>query len=238
MAATWHMPGEYDAELGITDRWRDSTSSLWLMVRGRALAALGREGEVMELVRGTARGPVDSFARHHLRIATELAVHGHPGLAMMVAESILARFELRPDSDWERAVNVASANRLLHRNEAEREALEGITRGDADSLAKLEAEGRIAVLLADTAKAGKIDSILRDRSNRSLSAPWTRAGEILARAHIAAGFGRREQAVALLRDARDRGELRYGSAHAFHEDLLLVPLRGYPPFDALLKPDN
>ena len=32
--------------------------------------------------------------------------------------------------------------------------------------------------------------------------------------------------------------LDLGSSHAFHADLLLAPLRGYPPFDALLKPDN
>ena len=32
--------------------------------------------------------------------------------------------------------------------------------------------------------------------------------------------------------------VRFGSSHAFHADLLLAPLRGYPPFDALLKPDN
>ena len=30
----------------------------------------------------------------------------------------------------------------------------------------------------------------------------------------------------------------FGSSHEFHTDLLLAPLRGYPPFDALLKPDN
>jgi hypothetical protein len=29
-----------------------------------------------------------------------------------------------------------------------------------------------------------------------------------------------------------------GSSHAFHIDLLLAPLRGYPPFEALLEPDN
>jgi hypothetical protein len=60
----------------------------------------------------------------------------------------------------------------------------------------------------------------------------------LARAHIAAGFGRREQAVALLQDASARGMLELGSSHVFHADLLLAPLRGYPPFDALLEPDN
>ena len=62
--------------------------------------------------------------------------------------------------------------------------------------------------------------------------------QILARAHIAAGLGRREQAVALLQEASARGMLDLGSSHAFHADLLLAPLRGYPPFDALLMPDN
>jgi DNA-binding SARP family transcriptional activator len=238
MAATWHMPGEYGAELGITDHWRDSTSPGWQIVRGRALAALGREREVMELLGSTAGSSVDSFARSHLVIATELAVHGYPGTAMTVAESILARFELSPASNSDRAANAAWANRLLGRNEAELEALEQIAHSDADTLAKLEAEARIAVLLADTAKAGRIDTILRDRSSRPLRAPWTRGGEIIARAHIAAGFGRRKQAVTLLRDAAARGNLRYGSSHVFHGDLLLVPLRGYPPFDALLKPDK
>ncbi len=108
----------------------------------------------------------------------------------------------------------------------------------ADTLAKLEAQARIAVLLADTAQAERIDSSLAEQSNRPLRSPWVRAAQILARAHIAAGFGRREQAVALLRDASARGMFDLGSSHAYHTDLLLAPLRGYPPFEALLKPDN
>ena len=94
------------------------------------------------------------------------------------------------------------------------------------------------MLLADTAQAGRIDSSLAEQSNRPLRSPWVRAAQILARAHIAAGFGRREQAVALLRDANARGMFDLGSPHEYHTDLLLAPLRGYPPFDALLKPDD
>ncbi len=94
------------------------------------------------------------------------------------------------------------------------------------------------MLLADTARAERIDSILAEQSNRPLRDPWVRGAEILARAHIAAGLGRREQAVALLQEASARGRFGLGSSHAFHADLLLAPLRGYPPFDALLKPDN
>jgi hypothetical protein len=157
---------------------------------------------------------------------------------MAVAESILARFELEPDTGWSRASDIALANRLLGRTEHERAALELIARSDADTLAKLEAEARIAVLLADTAKAERIDSILAEESNQPLRSPWVRGSQILARAHIAAGFGRREQAVALLQEASARGMLDLGSSHAFHTDLLLTPLRGFPPFEALLKPDN
>jgi hypothetical protein len=148
------------------------------------------------------------------------------------------RFELEPDSGSSRTANVAWANRLLGRTAAEQGALEQIARSDADTLAKLEAQARIAVVLADTARAESIDSVLKERSERPLRNPWSRSAEILARARIAAGFGRRERAVALLRDASARGMLHVSPSHAFHEDLLLLPLRGYPPFDALLHPDN
>ncbi len=94
------------------------------------------------------------------------------------------------------------------------------------------------MLLADSARAKRVDSILAEASNLPLRDPWVRGAQILARAHIAAGFGRRDQAVALLREASARGMLYFGSSHAFHQDLLLAPLRGYPPFEQLLKPDN
>jgi DNA-binding SARP family transcriptional activator len=238
MAATYHMPGDYAAELSSTDRWRDSTI-WWLQeVRGRALAALGREREVMALLASSAGVSVDSVAGYQLEVATELAAHGHPRTAMAVAESILARFELAPDTGWSRASDIARANRVLGRAQQERDALEQVARNDADTLAKLEAEARIAVLLADTAQAQRIDSILAEQSDRPLRDVGVRGAEILARAHIAAGFGRREQAVALLRAASARGMFLFGPSHEYHTDLLLAPLRGYPPFDALLKPDN
>jgi hypothetical protein len=94
------------------------------------------------------------------------------------------------------------------------------------------------VLLADTARAERIDSMLADQSDRPLRNPWARAEQIRARAHLAAGFGRLEQAVVLLRDAGARGMFEFGPSYEYHADLLLAPLRGYPPFEALLKPDN
>ncbi|HTK42356.1 MAG TPA: BTAD domain-containing putative transcriptional regulator [Gemmatimonadales bacterium] len=238
MAASWHMLGEYRAELSITDRWRDSATWEWQIARGRALGALGREREVMEFVSGMTGGSTDSVAERHLTIATELAVHGHSQTAMAIAESVLVRLELGKASDWKHAANIGWANRLLGRAEPERRALERIGESDADTLAKLEAEARIAVLLADTARAERIDSILAEQSARPMLPLLVRGATIVARAHIATGFGRRDQAVALLQEACARGVILLGSSHAFHEDLLLAPLRGYPPFEALLKPDG
>ena len=80
--------------------------------------------------------------------------------------------------------------------------------------------------------------MLAEESGRDLRNPWVRGAQILARAHIAAGLGRRAQAVVLLEEASARGMLLLGASHAFHADLLLTPLRGYPPFDALLQPDD
>jgi tetratricopeptide (TPR) repeat protein len=238
MAASHHMLGQYLEEVDITNRWRDSTGWAWRTTRGRALGALGREDEALELLQSMTASSIDSAARPGLSMATELAVHGHSRAAMAVAESILVRLELGPGPGSSRAEHIAVANRLLGRKDQERVALEHLARSDPDTLARLEARARIAVLLADTAQAERIDRILAEQSNQPLRTPRVRGAQILARAHIAAGFCRREQAVALLRSASARGMLDLGPSHAYHQDLLLTPLRGYAPFDALLKPDN
>jgi hypothetical protein len=155
-----------------------------------------------------------------------------------VAEGLLTWLERDTLGGAERASFIAGARRLLGHQELERKALEALVAGEEDPLARLPAEGRIAVLLADTGAAMRVDSALAESHDQPLRNPWTRGSEILARAHIAAGFGRREQAVALLRAARARSLLPLGSSNAFHTDLLLAPLRGYPPFDALLEPDD
>jgi hypothetical protein len=102
----------------------------------------------------------------------------------------------------------------------------------------LEAEARIAVLLADTVQALRIDSVLAEQGDRPVRFAGDQGSKNLIRAHIAAGLGRREQAVALLRDVAARYMFEFGHSHEYHTDLLLAPLRGYPPFDALLKPEN
>ena len=238
MAVIAHTLREYRTELTITDQWRDSAKPEWLVIRGRALTALGREDEVLTLLHNAPGASAELYSSQHLEIATELAVHGHTPASRVLAKSILAQLELRPDSDMSRLEAVAWANRLLGSSSEERAVLERIVQSDADSVTRLAAEGRIAVLMADTGRAATIDSVLKEQSERPLRSPDVRRPLILTRAHIATGFGRKQQAVDLLRMATARTAFSLGAAHAFHHDLLLAPLRGYPPFEALLTPDN
>jgi hypothetical protein len=236
LAQTWHMTGEYGSELAITDRWRDSAAGEWREIRGRALAALGRERELLELL-ATGDSALESFAGEWLRVAAELAGHGHQRTATAMAESVLARLELEPDTGWGLG-SLVEVDRVLGRPEHERSVLERLARTELDTLDELEVQARIAVLSADTAQAERIDSVLAEWSSRPLIAPWRRGSLNLARARIAAGLGRREQAVALLSAVLHHGDRASGSSHQYHTDPMLAPLRGYPPFEALLSPED
>jgi DNA-binding SARP family transcriptional activator len=232
LATTWHMTGEYGSELAITDRWRDSTGGDWRGIRLRALAALGREWEVRELL-ASGDSALELFAGEWLGVAGELAGHGHQRAATAIAESVLTRLELEPDTGWVLG-SLVELDRLLGRPEHERSALERIARTDLDSLDRLELRARIAVLSGDTAQAERLYSGLAEWSSQPLLGPGLRSSLDLVRARLAAGLGRREEAVALLRTPTGG----FSSSDAYHFDPLLAPLRGYPPFEALLKPDG
>jgi hypothetical protein len=85
----------------------------------------------------------------------------------------------------------------------------------------------LAARRGDTATALRVDSVIASRTWsfwRGAPAGW--------RADIAALLGRREQALALLKQAFTEGYLVF----AAHRDSNLEALRGYPPFETLLKP--
>jgi hypothetical protein len=193
---------------------------------------------VLELFQSLIARPIDEVVGPFLHMASELAVHGHHRTATAVAESILVRLEAGLRVDSGRWGDIVLANRLLGRTNKERAALERMVAGDADTTAKLDGLGRIAVLRGDTAEADRIDSILAEQGREPLRSPGVRGDRLLARAHIAAGLGRRDQAVDRFREAVAQGNFWGGAFFAFHHDVLLAPLRGYPPFDALLQPDN
>jgi hypothetical protein len=185
-----------------------------------------------------ARTSLEAVADGQIRLAAELAAHGQPAAARTIAARLAARLTPSLGAESTDAPEIARVHGLLGDTAAERGALEGLVRSDADTAARLAAEARLAVLSADTARAEKTDSALAEQGGRRLREPGLRAKLMLARAQLAVGFGRREQAVALLHEARSRGWFPLGSAHVYHADPLLAPLRGYPPFESLLRPDD
>ena len=63
--------------------------------------------------------------------------------------------------------------------------------------------------------------------------PYLRGRHTLGRAAIAAGLGQRQQAITLLQQALTEGQEYSVGLHA---DLWFASLRGYPPFEELLRP--
>jgi DNA-binding SARP family transcriptional activator len=232
LAIASHMTGEYQSELAITDRWHDSAAGEWREIRGRALAALGREREVMDLL-ATGDSGLESFATERLGIAAEFAAHGHPQAATAMAESGLTRLELEPDTGWVLR-SLVDADRLLGRPEHELRVLQRIAPDGSDSVDGLDVRARVALLSGDTAQVETIYKGLAEWSSRPLMSPALRGSLIRIRARIAVGLGRREEAMDLIRTPRGIG---FSSAE-YHSDPLLAPLRGYPPFEAFLKFDD
>ncbi len=66
-----------------------------------------------------------------------------------------------------------------------------------------------------------------------LDRPYLFGANTYWRARIAALLGERERAVSLLRDGFAQGR-SYGAY--LHAEYDLEPLRGYPPFEELLRP--
>lgn len=200
------------------------------------MAALGRDREALELFHSLIARPMGEVTGTLLTMAGELAIHGHQRTGMALAESVLVRLAAGSGLDsaqkWK---DIVWANRLLGRRNEELAALERMAPDDND----LDRLGRIAVLRGDTAEADRIDGILAEQGREPLRNPDIRGRRLLARARIAAGLRRPDQAVERLREAVAQGLPFWGSAfHAIHTDPLLAPLRGYPPFEALVKPDN
>jgi hypothetical protein len=66
----------------------------------------------------------------------------------------------------------------------------------------------------------------------SLDVPYLHGVNTMFRARIAAVLGRRDDAVRLVRQARAEG----AQVEELHRAVELLALRGYPPFDDLVRP--
>jgi TolB-like protein len=241
-----HMTGDYRGELKASreGRRRFPNNPHLIAAQARAFAGLGREeavarvlGESVNLSRemGWTLEDVMLFA------ALELRAHGHRA----AADTTLARSGLLASSgsgagapdDWYRAGvawyvagRLDDARAAFERLIAERAAAGIDARGGLGPVDGLDYTGYLGAIAA---RQGQRDAALHIAASLgTLSRPYLFGRHTMWRARIHALLGERETAVALMRESLAQGF----HAHALHADIDLEGLRGYRPFDDLMKP--
>jgi hypothetical protein len=122
----------------------------------------------------------------------------------------------------------------LGRWEDARRIFDTLVRDDADDIALIGWSGLTAARLKDTVAA---DSARRRLATRD--APYGFGRSSYWQSRIAAVLGDREAAVALLREALRlgfRGPRSTGYPIVVHREPDFATLRGFPPFDELMRP--
>jgi tetratricopeptide (TPR) repeat protein len=234
LAIACHMNRDYECQLRVSREAQHRFPGVLLFHSGEAgaLAALGRLDEIEKVieacqavkggVRAGSPGGVMSAA------ASELRAHGHRDASLKMAERALAwyRTHLSQGTDgdkelvWEflRSEKWAEAKSIA-------DVLLIKTPDDIDLRGVV---GALAACLGDAAQARRIDSDLA-----ALTRPFLHGRHTYQRARIAAQLGEKDRSVALLRDAFAQGLL---FSLLIHRDPNLEPLRGYPPYEELMRP--
>jgi tetratricopeptide (TPR) repeat protein/TolB-like protein len=223
-----HRLGDYRQELAVARRVRERQTDghAILVSELRALAALGRIDEAMQLLSAHLSTPGDASRGNVLQgIARELHAHGYRDEAQRVFTWSLDWWLARPQGN---ASSVAEAYYRLGRlDEAER-----LVRTIAEQFP--EGGGWRAGLGAIAARRGdRPEAERRSADLASYERPYLFGTHTVDRARIAALLGDREQAVALLRQAFVEGQRGWLMLH-FEPDF--ESLRGFPPFEELIRP--
>lgn len=210
----------------------------------RALAALGRVGEVHQLWNENLQySPLRNphFGDQMMVVANEFLRHGHRTAASDVRDRAIQWFESAPTGGNEhygyQRVLLAWAISMNGRLDEARGILARMTPEDLGPGHRDEERLILALVLAwqgDREKALEISRVLADRE-RSATRPRGRALLIYWRAMIAAALDERERAIALLREAvADNSEIQ----RQLHAQAGFEPLWGYPPFEELIRPKS
>ena len=244
LASALHVLGRFEDELAAVRRGLalDPDSEV-ADCEARPLVALGRLDEAREAVRrradkagyysGLTAFPVGILEGTYL----ELRAHGHRDEALAMANEAVERYRGPPPAGKTRdlrglAFALFHAERWAEALPALREAAEA----HPETWPTFVGPQALAALpLGDAATARRIEEELRTTTRR-----WLFGEHTYFRACLAAQRGEKDAAVRLLSTAIEEGWPYPLFSDFFplvvHWDPNLDPLRGYPPFEELVKP--
>jgi hypothetical protein len=229
-----HMLGEFDEELRLGESGNAAYPGRIVAVELRALGAKGDISRLRTMIDSIERTSTDTIttpADHMLSAALELRAHGHESdaddMLTRARQWITARqAELSKRRGLRRtAANVFFASRQFDSAQTRYAALA------AEDSFDIMARGRVgssAALRGDTATANRIATGLS-----SIKRAYTFGEPAYWGAAIASALGDKETAVRLLTEALARGDRKMPEIHRLEE---FQALRGYVPFEAILRP--
>jgi Flp pilus assembly protein TadD len=228
-----HKLGRYDRELEVAELYRVRHSGSLIPVEDqvRALSALGRVDAVRRVVAASiAMTSIEQSATSStvmLMACRELVAHGHREVARGIAHDLIEWLRRRePTAD-----NELTMIRALIATEEFAAALPMAKRLLAehpDEPRYLTSAGVIAAALGDSAEARHLSAVLQ-----GMQQPRGPADPFYGQAAIDARLGDRTNAVRLLRESVRRGN--YGVLIE-DSDPFFLSLRGYQPFEELVRP--
>jgi serine/threonine protein kinase/tetratricopeptide (TPR) repeat protein len=255
LAQAHHMLGNYDRELEASDQnIRIFPATLQgRLSKVRALAALGKPNEAERLIDDSLPLQFEGGTAEDLmqEASFELRAHGDRAAALRLAERAVEWRRAQPSAEQSKDMfqHVLAQNLYLaERWDESREIFEWLSAryplvpkrddprgGDTPepvrvrrAIANLGWLGTVAARRGDREEAERLAQALA-----GIERPFLFGEHTIWRAGIAALLGDRERAVGLLRDAFAQG---YMFGVHIHRDLNLAPLRGYAPFEELIKP--
>jgi DNA-binding SARP family transcriptional activator/tetratricopeptide (TPR) repeat protein/TolB-like protein len=249
LTEAYHRLGRHQEELASANRVPPGAplSQIWL--QGSALAGMSRSREALALLDSAVMLPVETVADIGLApftdgrpqytvtpgwvanwISRELAVHGDTIAARQAAARAMTWYRSRPPEERstheEELVASWSLEMLGDYADASRIARQLV----ADDSTNVDFRGELAGLAAergDTALADSLDRWLAAQPVARVN--WSAS---MYRARVAALLGRRDSAVARMREALDEGAW----PGWFHQEPALMRLRDRADFRALIAP--
>jgi tetratricopeptide (TPR) repeat protein len=255
LTATLHMLGRHQEELEEARRGGQIYGGSFNLrsYEARALAALGRLDDLDRLVQGLLTIAPQTFSHYFLprgtpgyvmlSAAEELRAHGHREAALRMANRAVTWYQGRVGDEARQQDIRSGLGDALYQAERWQEAKAVFTelaKHPADYYFDIYNQGRLGAVAArtgDVVTARSIADALRNRKDR-----WLDGKHTFRAARIIALLGDKDGAVALLREAIAQGAGisetpdAYGYGFIFPHCMDMESLRGYAPFEELVKP--